>query len=178
MSDYDKIREQYKPKQIKVLMIAESQPPTASTQSSRQFYYTDRIRKDDRLFTNTIKALYPEAAELTEAQIQPNKQEWLHRFQADGWYMIETLETSLEHEVTKQERQELIAAALPRLLERVKKIVDKNAKIILIKSNVFEVAAKPLREAGYNVLNTELLDYPGRFNQPAYRKKLRELSKK
>lgn len=172
MSDYDKAREEYKPREIKVLMIAESQPPAANVQSSRQFYYIDRIRKEDRLFTNTIKALYPEAANLTEAQIQPDKQKWLRRFQADGWYMIEALETSLPHEVTKQQRQELIAAALLGLLERVKKLASKDTKLILIKSNVFEVAAQPLRDAGYTILNKQLLDYPGRFNQKAYREKL------
>ncbi len=172
MSSYDKVREQYRPKHIEVLMIAESQPPKADMQSSRQFYLADRIRTEDRLFTNTIKALYPEAAELTEVQIQPDKEKWLRRFQADGWYMIEALETSLEHEVTKQERQALIAKALPRLLERVKKLAHADTKLILIKSNVFDVASAPLRAAGYDVLNTALLDYPGRFNQPAYREKL------
>lgn len=178
MSDYEKTRQQYKPAHIKVLMIAESQPPSATTQSSRQFYYTDRIRTEDRLFTNTIKALYPEAAELTEAHMQPDKEMWLRRFQHDGWYMIEALETSLAHEVTKQKRQELIAAALPRLLERVKELVEPGAKIILIKSNVFDVAAQPLRDAGYTVLNTGLLDYPGRFNQKAYREKLHAMVRK
>lgn len=173
MSHYDSIRLAYKPDHIKVLMIAESQPPSADTQSSRQFYYADRIRKEDRLFTNTIKALYPETTELTEAQIQPDKEKWLRRFQADGWYMIEALETSLEHEVTKQQRQALIAKALPRLLERVKQLAGAGTKLILIKSNVFDVAAKPLRDAGYDVLNQQLLDYPGRFNQKEYREKLR-----
>ena len=47
-----------------------------------------------------------------------------------------------------------------------------DTKLILIKSNVFDVAAEPLREAGFTVLNTELLDYPGHFNQRSYREKL------
>ncbi|HVI69788.1 MAG TPA: hypothetical protein VM581_05035, partial [Magnetospirillaceae bacterium] len=80
MDSYDDVRKQYRPKHIKVLMIAESQPPAANVQSSRQFYFADHIRREDRLFTNTIKALYPETAELTEAQIQPDKEKWLRRF--------------------------------------------------------------------------------------------------
>jgi hypothetical protein len=59
MSSYEDVRQKYKPDHIKFLLIAESPPPEPETQSSRQFYYTDRIRKDDRLFTNTIRALYP-----------------------------------------------------------------------------------------------------------------------
>jgi hypothetical protein len=177
MTDYDKTRETYKPNHIKVLMIAESQPPAAGVPSSRQFYRTDSIYREDRLFTNTIRVLYPAAAELPEAELKQHKKMWLERFQADGWFMIEALETSLAHEVTKQERQALIRVHLPTLLARVKKLVRPGANIILIKSNVFDVAAEPLRAAGYKVLNHELLDYPGRFNQKSYREKLAAIIK-
>jgi predicted ATP-dependent endonuclease of OLD family len=175
MTDYDKVREQYKPDYIRVLMIAESQPPAAGVASSRQFYRTDTIYREDRLFTNTIRAIYPEAAEIPEADLKMEKQKWLHRFSQDGWYMTEALETSLAHEVTKQERQERIRNALPHLIERVKELATPDTRIILIKSNVFEVAAEPLRSAGYNVVNNALLDYPGRFNQKAYREKLTKM---
>lgn len=172
MSNYETVREAYRPEHIKVLLIAESPPPPPEVQSSRQFYYTDRIRRDDRLFTNTIRALYPEAAQTPEPELEEHKAEWLGRLAKDGWYMIEALEASQVHEVTKQQRQERIAEALPRLMERVRELAAADTKLILIKSNVFEVAAAPLREAGFTVLNTELLDYPGRFNQRAYREKL------
>jgi len=173
---YDDIRAQYRPKHIKALLIAESPPPAADVASSRHFYRSTPVRTDDRLFVNTIKALYPEAADKTEAQIEPDKAQWLRRFQADGWYMIEALETSLPHEITKQQRQALIAKALPQLLDRVRALAGPRTKIILIKSNVFDVAADPLRAAGFTVLNTQLLDYPGRFNQRAYRQKLAQLA--
>lgn len=168
---YELVRLKYKPASIKVLLIAESPPPTPEVQSSRQFYYTDRIRKDDRLFTNTIKALYVEAADLTEAELEEAKESWLKRFMRDGFYMIEALEESQVHEVTKRQRKQRIRDSVPKLIERVKRLAGKGTKIILIKSNVFEEAAEPLREAGFTVLNRELLDYPGHFNQKAYREK-------
>jgi hypothetical protein len=173
---YDELRKSYCPAHVKVLLIAESPPPAAEIESSRHFYRSDKVRREDRLFTNTMRALYPETAELP-ADLEATKEQLLRRFQQDGWYMIEALETSQKHEVTKQQRQEHIRDALPRLLERVQKIANKNTKIILIKSNVFEVAREPLREAGFDVLNTALLDYPGRFNQKAYREKLAALAK-
>ncbi|HSW65763.1 MAG TPA: hypothetical protein VLI54_01325 [Bacillota bacterium] len=173
---YEDARRMYRPPHIKVLLIAESPPPAPEVQSSRQFYYTDRIRKDDRLYINTIRALYPETAETPEAELEAGKAEWLKRFAADGWYMIEALTGSQQHEVTKKQRQQRIAEALPELIERVKKLADKDTKIILIKSNVFDVAAGPLHTAGFTVLNTELLDYPGHYNQRAYREKLAALS--
>jgi hypothetical protein len=176
MESYDKLREQHRPAHLKVLLIAESPPPLQETPSSRHFYRSEKIRSDDRLFTNTIKALYPAAAGLSEVQLEQDKEHWLRKFQADGWYMIEALETSQQHRVTKSVRQARIRESLPRLIERVNELADANTKIILIKSNVFEVAAEPLRDAGFTVLNSELVDYPGHFNQRAYRDKLTRLA--
>lgn len=175
---YEAIRLQYLPKMVRVLLVAESPPPAATISSSRHFYRTDTLRVGDRLFTNTIRALYQEAEQQTEQQLQCNKEQWLRRLQEDGYYMIEALTTSQEHEVTKKQRQARIAENLPHLLERIANIADKKTtNIILIKSNVFEVAAEPLRTAGWRVLNTELVDYPGQYNQGAYRQKLRNLIK-
>lgn len=177
MSAYDLVRQKYRPAHIKILLIAESPPPTPDVQSSRQFYYTDRIRKDDRLFVNTIRALYPEAMDISEVDLETEKDTWLQKFQADGWYMIEALEQSQKHEATKEQRQEKIAKSLPRLIERVRELAESDTKIILIKSNVFEVAAEPLRKAGFTILNHELVDYPGRYNQRAFREKLTKLAR-
>jgi hypothetical protein len=176
MNSYETTRQKYRPEHIKMLLIAESPPPKPQIQSSRQFYYTDRIRKDDRLFTNTIRALYSEAADLTEPELEAKKEDWLDRFKNDGWYMIEALEESQVHEVTKVQRQERIRESLPRLIERVRELASSDTKIILIKSNVYEAAAEPLKQAGFNVINRGLVDYPGHFNQRAYREKLAELA--
>lgn len=176
MNAYDTLRETYRPAHTKVLVIAESQPPAADVDSSRHFYRSDKPRRGDRLFVNTIRAVYPKSVETPEAELEQHKEEWLRRFQKDGWYMIEALQTSLPHEVTKPERQDLIRKQLPQLLERVHGIAEHDTKIILVKSNVFDVATVPLREAGFTVLNKELIDYPGRFNQRAYREKLAALA--
>src|SRR6266567_2289899 len=135
MATYDEIRQHYKPKVIKILLIAESPPPSAEVQSSRHFYRAEKVRKDDRLFVNTIKTLYPEAAELSEAEIEPKKETWLRKFQADGFYMIEALPSSLPHATTKQQRQRLIAEHLPQLIKKVRSLGSKETAIILIKSN-------------------------------------------
>jgi len=176
MNSYDDLRKQYRPKHIKLLLIAESPPPNADIESSRHFYRTDRIRTDDRLFTNTMRAFYPEITDTPEAELERDKEKWLRTFQRDGRYMIEALEESQRHEVTKKQRQVRIEDHVPRLIARVRELAEPNTKIILIKSNVFEVAAEPLRQAGLHVLNTELVDYPGHFNQHAYRQKLAKLA--
>lgn len=172
---YESVRQRYLPSSIRFLLIAESPPPAPEVQSSRQFYYTDRIRKDDRLFINTIRALYPETADLNEEELEKTKETWLQRFKSDGFYMIEALPESQVHEVTKKQRQQRIKEALPWLLKKVASLAQPTTKIILIKSNVYDIAAAPLKQAGFTVLNTELVDYPGHFNQRAYREKLAAL---
>ena len=175
MASYEQTRRQYKPDQIDWLFIAESPPPGADKNSSRHFYRADYHGPGDRLFASTIRGLYEEAHGLPEAEITKDKEQWLRRLQADGVYMIEALEESEEHEVTKKERQQHIRAALPRLIERVGELAWSGTKIVLIKSNPFEIASGPLREAGFNVLNNALVDYPGRYNQQAHRDKIRAL---
>ena len=177
MNEYDSVRQQYRPKNIKVLLIAESPPPSSDVQSSRHFYRTDRIRRDDRLFTNTVRAIYPNLQEQTEQQLEEKKEAILRQFESDGFYFIESLPVSMEHEVTKKQRQLNIHDVLPELIKKVQKLADPNTAIILIKSNVFDVAKNPLEAAGFNVLNSELVDYPGRYNQQPYREKLKALLK-
>lgn len=175
MASYDSIRKFYRPKAIKFLLIAESPPPASNVQSSRHFYRTDAIRREDRLFINTIRALYPQTITTPEPQLEANKQHWLQTLQNDGFYMIEALPESQKHEITKEERQQKIHAHVPELIAKVRALAGPKTGLILIKSNVFDVAAGPLRQAGFDVLNQELVDYPGRFNQRAYREKLAAL---
>ncbi len=173
---YDTLRHRFKPSTIRLLLIAESPPPAADVQSSRHFYRYDKIRHDDRLFVNTIKALYPEHEHDTEATLESNKHQLLERFQRDGGYLIEALRETQPHEITKKQRQERIRDNLSSLITTVRQLASPTTKIILIKSNVFAIAAEPLKTAGFDVLNTELVDYPGHFNQSAYRTKLRALA--
>jgi ketosteroid isomerase-like protein len=175
MASYEEIRRQYQPDQIEWLFVAESPPPSAGVNSSRHFYRADYHGPEDRLFANTIRGLYEEAYSLPEPEITKDKETWLRRLQADGVYMIEALEESERHKVTKKERQEHIRAALPRLIERVRELAGPKTKIILIKSNPFEIAAEPLREAGFTVLNEKLVDYPGIYNLQAHKDKVRAL---
>lgn len=176
MSEYEEIRQKYRPQQIKVLLIAESPPPGPSIGGSRHFYRTDRNRgADDRLFLKTVQGKYPEAADKPVDELEKEKEQWLRRLQQDGWYLIEALEESQKHQVKKPERQRKIKEALPRLIERVRELAYKDTKIITIKSNVFDVAAPALREAGFSVINEKNVDYPGVFNAEAYRTKLAAL---
>ncbi len=119
-----------------------------------------------------MRAVFDEANALDSKALEASKEQWLQRFKAGEFYMIEALETSLQHKVTKNERQALLVEHQNEFIERVRALATPSTKLILIKSNVFVVLAEPLRAAGFSVLNKELLDYPGRFNTRDYREKL------
>ncbi len=172
--EYENLRRSYKPVQIEWLFIAESPPPEADTISTRHFYRSG-VGEGDRLFSNTIKALYPQASTLTAAELANSKPQWLKRLQADRCYMIEALDESQPHKATSSERQQKLKDHLPQLIHKVQELADQNTKIILIKSNPFKIATEPLRQAGFNVLNQALLDYPGYWREEPYRTKLKAI---
>lgn len=174
--EYEKLRLSYKPTIINWLFIAESPPPPAGTVSTRHFYRTG-VGTGDRLFANTIKALYAEASSLSEAELAEQKETWLRRFQQDGCYMIECLDESLAHGTTPTERKQKIKAALPQLIAKVQELATPQTQIILIKSNPYNIATNPLKEAGFKVINQALIDYPGYWREEPYRQKLAETIK-
>ncbi len=174
---YELIRQTYKPADIKWLFVAESAPPPAGTISTRHFYLND-VGEGDRLFTNTVKALYPEVLNIGETDLARQKHDWLKRFQSDGCYMIESLEESLPHGTTPAVRKQKIKDILPQLITKIEALSGPNTKIILIKSNPYNIASGPLKEAGLNVINDALIDYPGYWREEPYRQKLLQTMQK
>lgn len=175
--DYEQVRQSFKPDEVRWLFVAESPPPADAGKISTRHFYRSDTGPGDRLFMNTMRALYPEAAKLSEEALAAAKAEWLKRFQTDGCYMIEAVPESIPHGVPKPKRREAIKTALPNLLERVKALAGPETKLILIKSNTYDIAAEPLRQAGFKVLNDALLDYPGAWREEPYRRKLTTMMK-
>ena len=171
--DYEAIRQIYRPEKIKLLFIAESPPPAdASKPTTRGFYRLESAGDGDRLFNNMMQVLYPESAAVNLENLANEKDKWLRRFQADGYYLVEALTTSMPHEAKTSERVKLLKNQLPELISRVGKLIKPGTPIVLIKSNPYKVCAEPLRDAGYRVLNTETLNYPGYWQEQAFRTKL------
>jgi hypothetical protein len=174
--NYEAVRKSYRPADIQLLFIAESPPPAdISKPTTRAFYLVEAAGDGDRLFNNTMQVLYPDFFDIKTENLAKDKPTWLKRFQADGFYLIEALTDSMPKDATPSQRQKSLKEQLPSLLERVKALVRPGTPIILIKSNPFKICTQPLRGAGYNVLNTETLNYPGYWQEQAYRTKLEQL---
>jgi hypothetical protein len=160
---YSKARDKYKPHSIRVLIIAEA-PPCALD----RFFYFEDVKKQDSLFLEIMALLYPDQKEqyLASGRATELKQDLLKNFQSDGYWLIDLSEipTSISGDPSDAE--------IKILLAKLKKLIDKNVPIILIKSNVYDACFETLKANGYNVIN-ERLPFPGSGQQRVFREKFR-----
>lgn len=71
-----------------------------------------------------------------------------------------------------------IKASLPSLTKKISSLIDSDTNIILISSTVYEVCEKPLKARGFNVMNDQMIDFPGSGGQKKYIEKMAKLLNK
>jgi hypothetical protein len=162
---YSRARDKYKPRDIKTLIIAEAPPCTLE-----RFFYFEEVSRQDSLFLEIMGVLYPEEKEeYLRSKREPSKKEGLlERFREDGFWLLDLAEVPIE--VSNQTYE----SALPSLINRIEKAIDKTTPVILIKANVYDICYKALLAKGYNVVN-ERLPFPGSGQQRVFRDKFKKL---
>jgi hypothetical protein len=164
---YDEAREKYRPREIKTLLIAEAPPCSLD----RYFYFED-VQKQDSLFLEIMGVLYPNEKEkyLRSKRDPARKEDLLNHFKEDGFWLMDLAD--VPPEATGLTYKD----ALPSLLSRLEKNIDKSVLIILIKASVYDICYDVLKAKGYNVLN-ERLPFPGSGQQLVFREKFMKLIK-
>lgn len=102
------------------------------------------------------------------------KAAFLARFKADGFYLLDAVEKPLG-KVSSAIKRKRIRQSLPRLRDDLRRTCENGTKVVLISAPVYEVCAAPLRAEGFNVLNKEMIDFPGSGCQKKFRKKFERL---
>ena len=172
MDKFEIARRKYKPSLIRYLLIAETPPKS----DSKRFFYFENVMEQDSLFLETMKVLYSEETENIDViNIRKNKSYFLNRFQNDGYYLIDSLEKPFEDKYSSTQKINLIKSGLPNLLMRIKSILNNQTKVILISATVYKANYLFLKQNGINVINTELIDFPGSGGQKKFREKLRKI---
>jgi len=164
---FEKARKKYKPATVKYLLIAEA-PPQIDT---GRFFYYENVKDHDGLFLETMKALYPNDYIDTKST-RRYKEKFLKTFMAEGYYLLDAANYPIR-DIRKKEAQ--LKADLPSLIYRIKEIIDSSTKIILISRTVYDVCYARLISEGFNVINTEMIDFPGSGGQVKFRNKIRTL---
>ncbi len=168
-TDFASARRKYRPKKIEYLFVAEAPP----REGSRRFFYFEDVKTGDSLFLETMKVLYPEDYSDTKI-VRLQKRRFLKHFQEDGFYLIDSTDRPMEDSRSAKKRKQ-IAKALPSLRRKLKRLATGDTKIILISATVYQVCAAELKSDGFNVVNSEMIDFPGSGGQGKYKKKLSEL---
>lgn len=143
----EKARLKYKPDKVKYLLIAEAPP-----ESIERFFYYDNVDEKDYLFLGVAQSLYPDLKNkfLASGRSSVIKNEILLLIKAEGFYLLDLSELPLSLLTNN------LSSQLPTLISKVKKVADKQTKIILIKVNVYDITFHSLREKFENVVDIRI----------------------
>lgn len=154
MSDtswYERLRNQYRPTRLRVLLIAESPPDPGS--NDRRFFYSATLRADN-LYRGVALAVYGHRADVDTL----DKPHVLELLRQDGYWLIDAVEHPVNKHSTAQ-RRAAIRNGLPQLVERCR-VLAPSAGVIVCHTVVYAEAADALRRAGVRVLHDEALPFP------------------
>ena len=155
-----KLRENYKPEKVKCLFVAES--PPKSNDDEVRFFYNPRQERWDQMYRAVMKVIFP------HFKYRPGeKDKWLRKFQADGYYMIDATGTPINHSSASERRRALNDAVESKLRE-IGELVSLETPVVLVKKNVFLAFNAPFRNAGYNVIHDSFLPFPSHGHQARF----------
>jgi len=148
---YAELRQQYRPAELRVLLIGESPPDPRDGQ--RRFFYSPRLSHDN-LYRGVSQAVYGERPDV-DIRDKPLVLELLR---ADGFWLIDAVEHPI-NKTTDALRRCALGAALPDLVERCVALAPEHG-VVICHSVVYKVAAPALRASGVHVLHNEPLPFP------------------
>jgi len=174
MTPFEIAREKYKPEIIRYLLIAETPPKS----TYNRFFYFENVDKQDSLFIETIKVLYPnEIKNFTTPEIRKVKGMFLEKFKNDGFYLIDSLDIPFEERYSPSQKVNLLKLGQVDLLKKIKALVNSKTEIILISATVYSANYFFLKQNGVNLLNSESIDFPGFGGQKKFRYKMGKIIK-
>jgi hypothetical protein len=123
-----------------------------------------------------MKVLYPKNTSLMDAkEIRNKKATFLFKFKQEGFYLIDSLDVPFNRDYSTSQKVRLIKNGQASLLSKINSIVNKNTKVILISATVFKADYQFLKQNGINVINEELIDFPGSGGQIKFRNKITKI---
>lgn len=163
MSRVNEAREKYRPEHIKLIFIAEA-PPCAED----RFFYFEDIPSGDSLFLHIIRAVFPDLEDWDTKQIRARKEELLYRFMDSGYFLEDSVLQSIPKGTTAKGKELAVKDSQAGLIKRLEKY-KKSTQFVLLSAIAFRVNYKPLKEAGFHILNDFMLPFPGSGQQGKFK---------
>lgn len=169
---FARARKKYLPPTVKLLFITEAPP---DPEENRYFFF-EKVVRGDSLFLETIKVLFPEevAAFETVKALRAEKVYFLERFQEEGFHLIHAVDEP-QPDTTPAARKKTYRANLPSLIKQILTVVSVRTPIILVSAVVYEACYQGLKQAGFNIINESMIEFPNSGQQINFRRKLTRL---
>lgn len=149
--------QRFRPDRVEILFLAES-PPSAP---DRHFYF-EHVTRADTLWVELTRSLYP--TDFGETKVERGrKAEWLRRFQADGYWLLEAVPDPID----KRKKEAQIRDRADRVLEELHAARPRH--VVLIAAPVWKVLGDPIRAAGFSLPQAQAIPFPGRGQQGRFR---------
>ena len=169
---FESAREKFRPEYIKTLFVAEA-PPSVD---SGGFFYFMPIARGDTLFLEMMKVLYPrECVNINASAVRKRKSELLKQFKRDGFFLIDAVELPLPKHATLSVKKAAIRKSLPVLKRKLTELCGPDTGVVLISRPVYDICSPALKADRFNVINTEMIDFPASARQVQFRQKLTRL---
>jgi len=149
---YDKLRREWKPEPVKLLLVGESAPDPGA--SERRFFYAPTLDRRDNLFRGVVEALYDPIPRGSTGQ---PKRPWLERLQADGIYVVDLAPFPVD-KLTSGARRRARRDHVAALVEQARALDPQG--VIVCHAPTYADAAPALRAAGLTVLHDDPLPFP------------------
>jgi hypothetical protein len=146
---YDKLRNEYRPKVISILLIGESPPDPDS--GNLRFFYSSELTYDN-LYRGVAKAAYGDDIDIDD------KVRILSQLKRDGFWLIDAVDQPV-NKLKSSDRQAIITSSLPELLRKCLSCAPQKGAIIC-HGLVYELVASELRKSGIRVLHDNPLPFP------------------
>lgn len=146
--DVEALRKRYLPSKIKALFIAEAKPDAED-----RFFYDPQVATRDYLYLNLMRALYDDVKNAEVKELRERKAEFLERFKKDGCYLIDAVD-EIKSEWKSPQRTKAIKANAENKINEIGQLLSDHdsvdAKIVLIKSTVFDGLYESMKKSDYN----------------------------
>jgi hypothetical protein len=162
-SEYLRFREPYLPEPPKIIFVLESPP------KSGKYFYNPEGLISEPLFS----ALMKDALEIKPS----TKHEGLQQFASRGFVLLDATYTPVNHpHLSSHERDQLVLADFPLLVEELRKCGGPATKLVLVKVNVCRLLDSKLTGAGFTVLNRgKSIPFPSTGQQKNFREAVRQV---
>jgi hypothetical protein len=153
MAWYERLREQYRPDSIELLLIAESAPNARG--GERRFFYAPTLAAADNLFRGVIEALY--GYRFPPGSVGTSKIAWFERLCGDGVFLIDVVPFPV-NKLRPAERSRALRKHAPEVVSRAKELGP--AGIIVCHTPTFRAVAPRLHERGLPLLHQSAIPFP------------------